>query len=810
MALFYYKYNNYNNRRLKKEETLQGYAPYLVYSEVQPNFNIGDGVTTQICGGREGNPYYSDADYVIYSADGLEITSRWFIMESHYNRGGQYILNLYRDIVADFYNEIINADTFIEKATLPDSSPLIFNKENIGVNQIKKHEELIKDESGCAWIVGYVDRKYEGGKVELTSPEVVPDITVDDLEQWEYYKYTSSSLLKERCYGYIANDSFDFEVIIQAGGNSLYKVVKDWSLKIDMTDRATFLPATTFVTTGGKLNEFVANKKDIVNQTVNQYKNLYYTTVLKPTDYEDIKALNGKFIYDKASQKYFKITTEYGVEDQTKPISEDKQGEYLYTWLRGQFADIHAAGSGNPSYRLNVSYSYVTIKLQAITGTIATHVITMPAPANRLHCKDAPFDMFCIPFGDNIGISNSINPLETPVETNSTGYLALSQSLAQQLGVNLYDLQLLPFCPATGLNYYKTADGKKYIDLNTGNSQRYTFATTSDYKNYMPLIWCTASSGNLTTATYCGPRGYRNTKLNNECNIYRIVSGNYSATFEYNPEKFMTNSSGTFTGLNVDFTYLPYQPFIRIAPKFTGLYGSEFHDARGLILSGDFSLMYLSDAWVNYQTQNKNYQQIFNREIQSMEFQNNIANQQNIWSVAAGTVSGAVSGAIAGSFGGVGGAIAGGVGGAAMAGFAGYQDIKNTKALQAEAIDYKKDLFGYNLGNIKALPNSIAKSTAYNIINKIFPIIEFYTCTPEERRIVANKIAWNGMTVMAIGKIRDYIGNTWKCDEKDNGINVTDKGYIKGQIIRLESNGIDDAHLQATIIEEINKGWYMK
>ena len=367
----------------------------------------------------------------------------------------------------------------------------------------------------------------------------------------------------------------------------------------------------------------------------------------------------------------------------------------------------------------------------------------------------------------------------------------------------------MPFCPATGLNYY-TSGGKKYIDLNTGNTQRYTFATTSDYKNYMPLIWCTASSGNLTTATYCGPRGYRNTKLNNECNMYRIVSGNYSATFEYNPEKFMTNAEGAFTGLNVDFTYLPYQPFIRIAPKFTGLYGSEFHDARGLILSGDFSLMYLSDAWVNYQTQNKNYQQIFNREIQSMEFQNNIANQQNIWSVAAGTVSGAVTGAIAGSVGGIKGAVAGGVIGGAMAGFAGYQDIQNTKKLQAEAIDYKQDLFGYNLGNIKALPNSIAKSTAYNIINKIFPIIEFYTCTPEERRIVANKIAWNGMTVMAIGKIRDYIGNTWKCDESIDGINVTDKGYIKGQIIRLEGNTIDDAHLQATIIEEINKGWYMK
>ena len=807
MALFYYKYNNYNNRRLKKEETLQGYAPYLVYSEVQPNFNIGDGVTTQICGGREGNPYYSDADYVIYSADGLEITSRWFIMESHYNRGGQYILNLYRDIVADFYNEIINADTFIEKATLPDSSPLIFNKENISVNQIKKNEELIKDESGCAWIVGYVDRKYEGGKVELTSPEVVPDITVNDLEQWEYYIYTTA-----KCYGYIVDETFDFEVRLQAGNAGQYtgyKVYKNW-VGQDITSTATFLPATTFTAEYKNMPAFVQNKKDTINETVNQYKNLYYTTVTKPTDYEDIKAINGKIIYNKASQNYFKITVNYGTEDQSKPITEDKQDTYLYTWLRDQFIDIHETGSANASYRLNVSYAYATIELQAITGTIATHVITMPAPANRLHCKDAPFDMFCIPFGDNIGISNSVNPLETPVDTNSTGYLALSQSLAQQLGVNLYDLQLLPFCPATGLNYYKTADGKKYIDLNTGNTQRYTFATTSDYKNYMPLIWCTASSGNLTTATYCGPRGYRNTKLNNECNMYRIVSGNYSATFEYNPEKFMTNAEGAFTGLNVDFTYLPYQPFIRIAPKFTGLYGSEYHDARGLILSGDFSLMYLSDAWVNYQTQNKNYQQIFNREIQSMEFQNNIANQQNVWSVAAGTVSGAVTGAIAGSAGGIKGALIGGVASGAMAGFAGYQDIQNTKKLQAEAIDYKQDLFGYQLGNIKALPNSIAKSTAYNIINKIFPIIEFYTCTPEERRIVANKIAWNGMTVMAIGKISDYIGNTWKCDEKDNGINVTDKGYIKGQIIRLEGNTIDDAHLQATIIEEINKGWYMK
>ena len=118
MALFYYKYNNYNNRRLKRENTLSGYNSYLVYTEVNPNFNPGDGVNTEITVGRDQNAFASEADYVIYSKTGTEITSRWFVMESHFNRSGQYTLNLYRDIVADFYDSILNADTFTSPVDL--------------------------------------------------------------------------------------------------------------------------------------------------------------------------------------------------------------------------------------------------------------------------------------------------------------------------------------------------------------------------------------------------------------------------------------------------------------------------------------------------------------------------------------------------------------------------------------------------------------------------------------------------------------------------------------------------------------------
>lgn len=808
MALFYYKYNNYNNRRLKREDTLQGYSNYLVYTEVSPNFNPGDGVSTQITVGRDQNAYASEADYVIYSETGTDITSRWFIMESSFNRSGQYVINLYRDIVADFYNEILNADTFIEKATLPDSSPLIFNKENIGVNQIKKHEELIMDESEAAWIVGYLDRKYEGGTLSLASVNIVPDVTINNLDSWEYLKYTNYSSHRQDCYGYVAAQDFIMEVVLDDGTG--YETYKNWEGG-PLTSQNVLDPPTSYVGRTDDLAAYISAHAAELNNIVDQYKDLYTTKFLTPATYNDIRDLNGKILYDTQNNKYYKIYTQFGFLLDKSRVDEDKSGQYLYTYLNNTFnTEALKISGGNPTYELDSQISLCYMRLEEVTGTVSSHTVEMPAPANRLHCKDAPFDMFCIPFVDNKFVNNSAIQFGADMKTNKIGYLAMVQSIAQQLGTNLYDLQLLPFSPVTGINYYSIANGQKFIDLNTNDLKRYTIVKDNTGKNYMPLIWCTASSGNLTTATYCGPRGYRNRKVDNECKMYRIVSGNYSATFEYNPEKFMTNATGDFTGLNVDFTYLPYQPFIRIAPKFTGLYGKEFHDARGLILSGDFSLMYLSDAWVNYQTQNKNYQQIFNREIQSMEFQNNIINQNNRIQAIVGALSGATTGAMAGaSVGGVAGGIIGGVAGGAASAIGGMQDIKNTKALQAEAIDYKQDLFGYQLGNVKALPNSIAKSTAYNIINKVFPIIEFYDCTEEERAIVAKKIAWNGMTVMAIGRIADYINNSWTCQINDNTY-VSDKGYIKGQLIRLESDNIDDAHLQATIIEEINKGWYFK
>ena len=395
--------------------------------------------------------------------------------------------------------------------------------------------------------------------------------------------------------------------------------------------------------------------------------------------------------------------------------------------------------------------------------------------------------MFCIPYKD-CTVKNTAKQDFTQFTMTAASALSVATSLATKLGANLYDLQLLPFSPLTGLHY---AHG--LIDINSSDTKRYTIIDNS-----VPLIWCTASSGSKTITTI--QFNCTNKKIDNETKFLRFVSPGYSSSFEINPAKL----DNGFSSINVDYTYLPYNPFIRVAPLFSGLYGSEFHDARGLILSGDFSLMYLGDAWVNFQTQNKNYDLIFNREIKTLETQYDIANKNALVGSVVGTLQGALTGGTIGSMGGPIGSVVGAVAGGVASGVAGAADIANTKKLQAEAIDFKRDLFGYQLGNIKAMPNSIAKTTAYNIINKLFPIIEVYECTEEEKKAVANKIAWNGMTVMTIGKIYDYIPNSWSYG------NITDKGYIKGKIIRLNDDKIDDAHLQATIIEEINKGWYFK
>ncbi|MGC7974463.1 hypothetical protein ACP3WV_22975, partial [Salmonella enterica] len=79
------------------------------------------------------------------------------------------------------------------------------------------------------------------------------------------------------------------------------------------------------------------------------------------------------------------------------------------------------------------------------------------------------------------------------------------------------------------------------------------------------------------------------------------------------------------------------------------LYGRDFGDSRGLILGGDFSISQINDAWKSYELNNKNYQVMFDRQIQNMEVNNSVAHTMDIVNAFTGTAQGAATGAMGGA-----------------------------------------------------------------------------------------------------------------------------------------------------------------
>ena len=281
-------------------------------------------------------------------------------------------------------------------------------------------------------------------------------------------------------------------------------------------------------------------------------------------------------------------------------------------------------------------------------------------------------------------------------------------------------------------------------------------------------------------------------KLANECDVLRLVSQNYSAIFEFSAAK-----SGGVDGFLADCTYKPWSPYIHILPKLKGLYGDNFvsiDDARGLICGGDMSLPQLSNAWANYQLQNKTYQEMFDRQIKNMDVQNDINKQNARWQLALSPVTGGASGAAAfGQFGGMRGAAIGAAAGAVGGLATSALDYRNTLRMMEENRQYSIDMYGYNLQNIQAIPTSLTKTSALTYNTRVWPFIEYYTCTDAERSALKDKMKYNGMTIMKIGKLTDY--------------KLGEDNFYKGQLIRL--NIKVDSHMAYEIYNELNKGVYL-
>ena len=796
-TVYLLKYNNYYNRIVKKEENLAGYLQdaYLLASFDNVNFVDSDGVdTTYLCNTQE------SPDYVVV-ANGNVILHRWFVIERTIMRNGQYRFSLHRDLIVDSYDAIVNAPCFIEKAKLQNNDPFIFNKEDMTFNQIKTSEYALKDETGCAWVVGYIPKdSFKGDEASRTVKGDVlldggatADITVDNLQNWEFNQYAEGTAYKGAFTGNTLYAIYASSTVsgFQQNGAFIAGIYQDKSKPTYTSNSNPNIPGMPKVessTSGFQLNVPSTHEQAVKSYREQVWKNVtglqgeLKKAVGTAYPYEEVnfQNLNGKIIYESASGLYRRVVVHQTPKNNNiLNITSNYPDLYFLMNANCNKEGTNWSLSGTPdanSFKAQYSYIEYTITYEQI---FSKATVTISDPNNRYHLEDQPYDMFCIPYSDTLVVNK--NATQYCVANKSIAVNMATQIAAATGSANVYDVQLLPYCPA---RYCILEDGT--FDIK--NAKVDTIKKEGEEGAIGVILWATTSAFTLDILHEIA---VEDAKIESQTDMWRLTSPNFNGQFEFNAAK-----NGGVKSFNIDCNYKPFNPYIHINPNFGLLYGQDFNDARGLICGGDFSLPQLSNAWANYQLNNKNYQAIFDRQIQNMEVNNRVQRIREITGAALGSAQAGIGGAVSGSMFGPVGAVVGGAASMAASAGGGAADVALNDQLRNEALDYKRDMFGYELGNIQALPTSITKTSAFTYNNKIFPILEYYTCTDKEKQALKDKIKYNGMTVMRIGTIGEFLGDG-------------ELQYIKGRIIRID--GIeDDFHYLKAIAEEIFKGAFFK
>lgn len=413
---------------------------------------------------------------------------------------------------------------------------------------------------------------------------------------------------------------------------------------------------------------------------------------------------------------------------------------------------------------------------------------TTNADDSIIKLPDAPYAMMAIPYATKDYYLGNIK-LGTITRQQA---LQLAQATSRKYSSAgwLMDIQLLPFCPCIEV---LREDGGINLSSAKANAKVYYDATTSQLPTNQigGIICCKKSTfqSNIYTSTGVLFKVHVfDIKIENQTTKYRLVSPNGNGVFEFSPAK-MTYANDTDIGFLARCTYMPYQPYIRVFPQFARMYGGDYNDYRGLICGGDFSLPQISDSWEAYQVQNKNYQAMFNRQVESMDLQHRVGTAQDITGALAGTLQGVAGGAL---IGGQVGAITGGV----VSGIGGVADIATNSMLRADQREAAIQQHNWQLQNIQALPYSVTKVNNFNVDSNYVPYLEVYVCDDSETDNFIKYLALRSYTINRYGQLNDYI-------------KPTGRTFLKGMIIR-QAEVDDDSHYLAAIADEVNQGFYIE
>lgn len=247
---------------------------------------------------------------------------------------------------------------------------------------------------------------------------------------------------------------------------------------------------------------------------------------------------------------------------------------------------------------------------------------------------------------------------------------------------------------------------------------------------------------------------------NKEVTRVRLVSPTYKTQFEYSP--YLSNNN---TKIDVKITLRPYQSSIYIRPTTVGLLLNDFDDKNCMIIEEDFSLTKVTNAWSEYVLQNKNFQSIFDRQVQGRELEQSWErrveqaqakadnwNARNISADRAKTYTGNLP-------------IIGNVAGAIGTGFqnqdymeASRLDREYAEALRQESMSMARDMFQMQNSNLKSQPSMPKSITTFDAKTLDGVYVELWGTNPTEMNAIAIYYENNGHRIDDYGTFEEYYG----------------------------------------------------
>lgn len=805
-----HNYNNYFNRIVKKETTLEDYInavdDYFVCENV--NFAIGDGVNTSHIINKTDTLEY---DYCVVTDSEDNILSRWFIKENIKTRNSQWNITLKRDVIVDFYEKTINAPLYLEKGFVSEDSPLILKKENIEFNQIKKQETILKDKTQTAWLVGYYQNlqnlpktiRINGYEGEFFTPQDIANAVgittqqVEDILENNLRVYELNNGVKPYKIGVNTSlyNNIQLPVTFKSNRTGTEVEVDNSFVDSDQENIMTSWYCDAWMENNynqTQLQDLATSMAAALNNQGDRetaLRNICVSDIilLSSSQMNSLRSFSGKIYSSDGGTTLKKIN--YNVEGNILKKFKQSNNNTLNNVINDIGTWFNQYGRTTMKLIINASSKVAWVGVETIQYNFNTQQYTYTIESQFdftsyfMALNDRPYKMFMIPLTD---FKFKIN--DTTYTSTLSG-LPIAREIAKAFNVSassgVFDIQLLPYFiyqdKIDENNVFQTSDLVEGLD--------YQLIKKSSNNEVVSIIIFPQYDSTSFTLDY-QIESEESKKVVSNCDMWRICSPNYQGAFDFN----IADNGGSVEYFNAFITYKPYTPFIKVAPQFNYLYGTEFADQRGCICGGDYSITILNDAWTTYELNNKNYQNIFNRDIQHLEFAQGQEKVQQIFSMIGGVGQGIAGGAITGSKFGVGGAI----GGAALGGVAGLTggivDYQLMGERHKESLDYAQDKFELHIGNIKAIPDTLTKVSNFDIISKIYPFLEYYTCTDEEKQYFKDKIKYDGMSLGVISKLSNFISE--------------EKHYFKGRLIRIEELG-EDNHIACDIYNELLKGVYL-